>query len=90
MKDESTRPGKVRGWRKDERGWPGGWTLLNKDMAVTLSSLECGRWDTDAVVAYGAGKLGWAGLHREPGSPSLMGVPEEAPAVSHLYHLHNR
>ena len=68
---------------------PSGWTFLNKDTAVILSSLECGPWDIEAVVAYEAGKLGWAGLGMilttENQARLLPWVSQQSPQPCHIY-----
>ena len=70
-------------------GVPSGWTFLNKDTAVILSSLECGPWDIEAVVADEAGKLGWAGLGMilttENQARLLPWVSQQSPQPCHIY-----
>lgn len=62
---------------------------MNKDTAVMPSSLECGPWDIEAVVADEAGKLGWAGLgmilSTENQARLLPWVSQQSPQPRHIY-----
>ena len=62
---------------------------MNKDTAVILSSLECGPWDLEAVVADEAGKSGWAGLGMVLSTENQAGLlpwmSQKSPQPRHIY-----